>query len=93
MKLHRLYLESYQVLRNLEIYFSHQTENVLIQSPSYSLDFLVGVNGTGKSTVLRVIFDLMRKLERNAPIEYGFELEYELGETDPKRQIKLSNFQ
>ncbi|WP_166482777.1 AAA family ATPase [Scytonema sp. UIC 10036] len=92
MKLHRLYLESYQVLRNLEIYFSPKTENVLTQSPSYSLDFLVGVHGTGKSTVLRVLFDLMRKLERNAPIEYAFELKYELGETDTKRQIKLSNF-
>jgi hypothetical protein len=92
MKLHRLYLESYQVLRNLEISFSSQTENILTHPPSYSLDFLVGVNGTGKSTVLRVLFDLMRKLERNAPIEYGFELEYELGETNTKRHIKLSNF-
>ncbi|MEH2355711.1 AAA family ATPase [Nostoc sp.] len=92
MKLQRLYLESYQVLRNLDICFSPQTEKVLPNPPSYSLDFLVGVNGTGKSTVLRVLFDLMRKLERNAPIEYGFELEYELGETDTKRQIKLSNF-
>ncbi|WP_157943307.1 AAA family ATPase [Nostoc sp. CENA543] len=92
MKLHRLYLESYQVLRNLEIDFSPRTENFLTHPPSYSLDFLVGVNGTGKSTVLRVLFDLMRKLERHAPIEYGFELEYELGETDTKRYIKLSNF-
>ncbi|MEC4816403.1 MAG: AAA family ATPase [Scytonema sp. PMC 1069.18] len=92
MKLQRLYLESYQVLRNLEIYFSPQTENLLTNPSCYSLDFLVGVNGTGKSTVLRVLFDLMRKLERNAPIEYCFELEYELGETDTKRQIKFSNF-
>ncbi|MBR8837874.1 MAG: AAA family ATPase [Stigonema ocellatum SAG 48.90 = DSM 106950] len=92
MKLQRLYLESYKVLRNLEIRFSPQTEHVLTGAPSYSLDFLVGVNGTGKSTVLRVLFDLMRKLERNAPVEYAFELDYELGFGNTKRQIKLSNF-
>lgn len=92
MKLQRLYLENYKVLRNLEIFFSPQTEHVLTHTPSYSLDFLVGVNGTGKSTVLRVLFDLMRKLERTAPVEYAFELDYELGEGDTRRQIKLSNF-
>lgn len=92
MKLQRLYLESYKVLQNLEIYFSPQTENVLSYAPSYSLDFLVGVNGTGKSTVLRILFDLMRKLESNTPIEYAFELDYELGNGENKRQIKFSNF-
>lgn len=91
MKLQRLYLKNYRVLRDLDIYFSPQTEHTLTRPPSYSLDFLVGVNGTGKSTVLRVLFDLMRKLERNAPVEYGFELEYDLGYGDFRRRVRLSN--
>ena len=91
MKLQRLYLENYRVLRELDIYFSPQTEHALTHTPSYSLDFLVGVNGTGKSTVLRVLFDLMRKLERTAPVEYGFVLEYDLGYGNDRRRVRLSN--
>jgi AAA15 family ATPase/GTPase len=92
MKLQRLYLENYQVLRKLEIYFSPHTENVLIRNPSYSLDFLVGVNGTGKSTVLRALFNLLKEIEDHNTVDYGFELEYEIGKGTNKRQIRLSNF-
>lgn len=92
MKLQRLYLENYQVLRKLEIYFSPHTENVLIRNPSYSLDFLVGVNGTGKSTVLRALFNLLKEIEAHNTVDYGFELDYELGKGTNKRKIRLSNF-
>ncbi|MBD2129532.1 AAA family ATPase [Microcoleus sp. ZQ-A2] len=93
MKLQRLYLGDYRVLRDLEIRFGPPVENSipLTHAPSYSLDFLVGVNGTGKSTVLRVLFDLMRKLERQAPIDYPFEMEYELGKDNHRRIVKFSN--
>ena len=93
MRLLRLYLGDYRVLRDLDMRFgppgadgANETQGV-----SYGLDFLVGVNSTGKSTVLQALADLMRKLERHAPIPYAFELEYDLGPPDQKRRVKLSN--
>lgn len=95
MKLQRLYLQDYQVLRNLRIEFSPwlEPETSRILEPTYSLDFLVGVNGTGKSTVLNVLHDLMQRLEGYAgqKIEYGFELEYDLGFGNNTRRVKISN--
>jgi predicted ATPase len=93
MRLLRLYLGSYRVLRNLDIRFGLPTSNEVHPpyASSYALDFLVGVNGTGKSTVLRAIADLMRKLERNEPILFPFEMEYELGVGDARRSVKLTN--
>jgi predicted ATPase len=93
MRLLRLYLGSYRVLRDLDIRFGPPTSNevYLPYASSYALNFLVGVNGTGKSTVLRAIADLMRKFESNEPIAFPFEMEYELGVGDGRRTIKLSN--
>jgi hypothetical protein len=93
MRLRRLYLGDYRVVRDLDIRFGPlETDGVPpTHDTSYSLDFLVGVNSTGKSTVLRAIADLVRKLERQAPIPFPFELEYNLGPPEHKRQIKLSN--
>lgn len=93
MRLRRLYLGDYRVLRDLDIRFGPPGVEDVPQTygASYGLDFLVGVNSTGKSTVLRALADLIRKLERHAPILYPFELEYDLGLPDQKRQVKLSN--
>jgi ABC-type multidrug transport system ATPase subunit len=95
MKLLRLYIEKYRVLQDLNIKFSTSDEHpvALARRPDYALDFLVGVNGTGKSTVLQILSDLMQRLERGAqsPIPYLFELEYDLDEGKQKRRIKVSN--
>ncbi|NEP59158.1 MAG: AAA family ATPase [Symploca sp. SIO2G7] len=93
MKLKRLYLENYRVLRDLEIRFCPSTEPSVAFPRNYSLDFLVGVNGTGKSTVLKILWNLMQQLEGNPFIEYPFELEYELGRGNQKRTIKIANSQ
>lgn len=93
MKLKRLYLGDYRVLRDLEIRFCLPTERSIAFTRNYSLDFLVGVNGTGKSTVLRILWNLMQQLEGNPFIEYPFELEYELGRGNQKRTIKIANLQ
>jgi len=89
MRLRRLYLGDYRVVRDLDIRFGPpETDGVPpTHDTSYSLDFLVGVNSTGKSTVLRAIADLVRKLERQAPIPFLFELEYDLGPPEHRRQI------
>ena len=62
MRLRRLYLGDYRVVRDLDIRFGPpETDNVpQTHSASYSLDFLVGVNSTGKSTVLRAIADTVQ---------------------------------
>jgi energy-coupling factor transporter ATP-binding protein EcfA2 len=91
MRLLRLYLGDYRVLRDLDIRFGPPAADGTAQGVSYGLDFLVGVNSTGKSTVLQAVADLMRKLERHAPIPYAFELEYDLGPPDQARRVKLSN--
>ncbi|MGE0821917.1 MAG: AAA family ATPase [Candidatus Binatia bacterium] len=93
MKLLRLYLGDYRVLRDLRIDFGPPSSNgdALQRSSSYALDFLVGVNGTGKSTVLRAIVDLIQELEGNPVISFPFEMEYELGANNDKRTVKISN--
>src|SRR5262249_2477310 len=93
MRLRRLYLGDYRVVHDLDIHFGPlETDGVpQTHGASYGLDFLVGVNSTGKSTVLRAIADLVRKLERQAPIPFLFELEYDLGPPEHRRKIKLSN--
>ena len=95
MKLQRLYVDRYRVLDDLDVDFSPSIARdiPLTRRPSYALDFLVGINGTGKSTLLRMLADLMRRLERSAqePIPYRFELEYDLEEDSKNRRIKISN--
>jgi ABC-type nitrate/sulfonate/bicarbonate transport system ATPase subunit len=93
MKLKNLFLQRYRVLRELDIKFSPNDVHLPGPEQSYSLDFLVGVNGTGKSTVLQAVFDIFRKIERNAPIEYGFYLDYVLGTGDESRSIILTNLE
>ncbi|NET62317.1 MAG: hypothetical protein F6K47_41290, partial [Symploca sp. SIO2E6] len=87
------YLEDYRVLRDLEIRFCPSTEPSVAFPRNYSLDFLVGVNGTGKSTVLKILWHLMQQLEATSPVEYPFVLEYELGKGNQKRTIKIATLQ
>jgi energy-coupling factor transporter ATP-binding protein EcfA2 len=90
MKLLRLYVGDYRVLRDLDISFGSDDEQEA--ASDYSIDFVVGVNGTGKSTVLRALAYLVGQLERfPAPISFIFELEYELGRDNGKRKVKISN--
>lgn len=80
MKLIRFHIGDYLVLRDLKIDFgdltprSHLTE----QPRQYAIDFLVGVNGTGKSTVLRLLGAIFKALESSTldDIKTGFLLEY-----------------
>lgn len=90
MKLLQFYVNSYRVLNDLEILF-HAGQNTEPGSPSFGLDFLVGLNGSGKSTVLQAIVDIFLKLERDAPVPFGFELTYELGEGPERRKVHITN--
>lgn len=86
MRLHRLYLGEYRVLRDLEIEFLPGFDTAE-GGPDYALDFLVGLNGSGKSTVLQAITDIFRRLEAGRPIPFAFEMEYELRAQKIRRVI------
>jgi predicted ATPase len=91
MRLLRLYIHEHRVLKELDLYFGPPYVSIADMERRYNLDFLVGVNGTGKSTVLRLLgrifsgvqvsFDELRDLR--------FILEYYLDSTGQK--IKIAN--
>lgn len=89
MRLHRLFLGNYHVLRNLQISFSLTASSPV--DGDYALDFLVGLNGSGKSTVLQALVDIFLRLERNGTVPFPFELTYELGSGNQRKQIRISN--
>lgn len=91
MRLRRFYIGSYRVLQNLDIRF-HPDFMGSKDENSYAIDFLVGLNGSGKSTVLQALSEVIRRLERNAPVPFPFELEYDLGaEANRLQRIQISN--
>lgn len=97
MRLRSIYLDDYRILNEFSLHFaSSQQENVLESSSAahhYSLDLLVGINGTGKSTLLRAIAEIFRRLHITSNIPFGFEISYELHDrhTDSTTLIIISN--
>jgi energy-coupling factor transporter ATP-binding protein EcfA2 len=87
MRLLKLRLEDFRVLRKLTLEFSELARD----DATYTLSFLVGVNGSGKSTVLRALVEILRKLDRKESIPYQFRLEYVLGIGDERRHIEIIN--
>ena len=88
MRLLELYLEDYRVLRKLPLRFGELTED---ENTTYTLSFLVGVNGSGKSTVLRALVDILRRLEQKGPIPTQFRLEYIVGTGNERRHLVVEN--
>ncbi|QIN81585.1 AAA family ATPase [Rubrobacter tropicus] len=80
MRLERLYIGDYRVLRDLEIHFEPPEEVTLpVLGPDYALDFLVGVNGTGKSTVLRALSEIFRRMDGDTKAAaFPFDISYRL---------------
>ncbi len=93
MKLLSFRLDDYRVLRDLGIPFVRNTDEVSIDTSDTDsiLSFLVGVNGTGKSTVLRALFEMLRKLPTNQTVSFGFELEYMVGVGTETQKIRVVN--
>lgn len=83
MKLHSLWVGEYRVLRKVELSFSADLGG---KAPvpqrqgrtGHALDLLVGVNGTGKTTVLRAILDAFRRMARDpGAADFPFRVTYE----------------
>lgn len=93
MKLESLYIKEYRVLKELKIDFGRGGNNALNPQSGYTLDFLVGVNGTGKTTVLQLLGRLLVALYEQDTFPVPFELVYTLTglEKDNERKITVTN--
>lgn len=91
MKLLRLWIGKYRVLEDITICFAESNKRGFSnRSSTYALDFLVGVNGTGKSTVLRALSEIFQRLAGDSSkANFLFEIKYSLrGEVE---SISISN--
>ena len=87
MRLLRLHLGDYHILHDVNIYFDPPKQRV--EERLYSLDFLVGLNGSGKSTVLRALARIFQALKSEEQgIDFPFEIEYWLAEPGVKIGVR-----
>lgn len=78
MKVHRLWIGQHRVLNGLELTFSPSGKSMAEPETGHNLDLLVGVNGTGKSTVLRALADVFRQIEQGtSDDDFRFSVTYE----------------
>jgi len=82
MKLQYIYLKEYRVLRNFELNLTQAASatndgDMLALPEDYALDLLVGVNGTGKSSLLRALAEIFQRLRQYEKPGFGFALEYQ----------------
>ncbi len=89
MRLLKFYLQNYRVLRDLTVQFSG--DDTRSEDIRYALNLLVGVNGTGKSTVLQALTEILYLLPVTDNIPYTFELEYLLREGSEPERIRVVN--
>lgn len=90
MRILRLYIGEYRVLSQLDMRFDPgQPQEV--KGRNYHLDFLVGVNGTGKSTALRLLGRIFKGVQKSFDelSDLPFILEYYLESQNKK--VRISN--
>ncbi len=75
MRLRYLHLPELPPLEDITITFGYEP----ILGRACALHFIVGVNGSGKSRLLRAIAEIFLCLERGAPIPFPVTLVYDLG--------------
>jgi predicted ATPase len=97
MRLIHLRIPDYRVLKDVDINFERTSPGKVRLDPrqGYALDFFAGVNGTGKSTVLRLIGKIFTTLGSE---DYSFPIPIELSYSVDKKNeggktITVTNFQ
>ena len=73
MKLCSIRIADYRILHEFSLVFEDTPEK-----QAYALDLIVGVNGTGKSTLLRLLAAIFQYLERKETAPFSFEVSYQL---------------
>lgn len=81
MKIKSFYVRDYRVLHDLALDLDQRLS--FTQDGDYRLDLLVGVNGVGKSTLLRLLAELFQRLDSSLPPGFYFRIIYELKTGDP----------
>ena len=71
MKLEYLYIDGYKGLKRLKLQFKEQTGVVPV-------DFLIGCNGSGKSSVLEAVGLIFTRIMQNELPGFIFELKYRM---------------
>lgn len=89
MKLKRLSVKNHLLLHDIDLNFDRSGR--LDQNGSYRLDLLVGINGTGKSTLLRSLVEIFSSLSGATTVDYPYQLEYELHNNGHPLTIKIDN--
>lgn len=82
MRLQKLRINNYRILKNFALDFMHTTPiaddtKSQISQQDYTLDLLVGVNGTGKSSLLRALGEIFQHLWRYEKPRFGFAVSYQ----------------
>src|SRR5579885_3565803 len=93
MRLQELYLKSYGVLQEFTIQFEQRSSDDTSDT-RYKLDLIVGVNGTGKTTLLRALAQLFQILRRSSNDPYpDFRLKYRIHEgiSGSETEVEISN--
>ncbi len=76
MRIEELRIVGYQILQDITIQPGKALQTNGITNPSASIDLLVGVNGTGKSTLLRALAIIFQCLEQGTIPPFGFAITY-----------------
>ncbi|HEY0735385.1 MAG TPA: AAA family ATPase [Herpetosiphonaceae bacterium] len=92
MRLIQLSIGEYNVLKDLTIVFSPASPDY---QRGYDIDFLVGLNGTGKSTILRLLAEIFLRLEGAGgtlnTVPFAFTISYSLSLEGQDQIITITN--
>ncbi len=87
MKINSLYIKDYRLLKDLQIPFG---EKGVLAREDYSLTVLAGLNGSGKSTILRALGEIYTAIKADQPCDFDFRFSYELSSGN-KVSVDYSN--
>jgi predicted ATPase len=92
MRIEHFTVQEYQVLHQLTLNMDLGSQSMPDVQKTYKLDLIVGVNGTGKTTLLRLLAELFQRLEnKQQDIPFKFSITYLLRNKDEEIKITISN--
>jgi ABC-type cobalamin/Fe3+-siderophores transport system ATPase subunit len=83
MRLRYLHVRDCPPLDDVRVVFGQET----ILKREYAINFVVGINGTGKSTLLRALYTVIRRLDESELPPFPVTLVYDMGSRDNARTV------